>query len=149
MPAGIAGSTTGADLRVLLTGATGLIGRAVLAALAGEGHEVVAVARSAAAASRLLPQATRCIALDIAKATEPADWLPHLVGIDAVVNCAGVLQDGPRDSTAGVHAAGPPRCLRPASRRACGAWCRCRPSASTAIAPSRPSPAASAPATRP
>ena len=101
-------------MRVLLTGATGLIGRAVLAGLAGEGHEVVAVARGAGA-SRLLPQAARCIALDIAKATEPADWLPHLAGIDAVVNCAGVLQDGPRDSTAGVH-----------TPRACRAVCRLR-----------------------
>ena len=106
VPAGIAGSTTGADLRVLLTGATGLIGRAVLAGLAGEGHDVVAVARGAGA-SQLLPQAARCIALDIAQATEPVQWLPHLAGIDAVVNCAGVLQDGPRDSTAGVHTRGP------------------------------------------
>ena len=48
----------------------------------------------------------RCIALDIGRATEPADWLPHLAGIEAVVNCAGVLQDSPRDSTAGVHVEG-------------------------------------------
>ena len=66
---------------------------------------MVAVARSAGAATRL-PEAAGCVALDIAKATEPADWLPHLAGIDAVVNCAGVLQDSPRDSTAGVHAEG-------------------------------------------
>jgi nucleoside-diphosphate-sugar epimerase len=92
-------------LRILLTGATGLIGRAVLVSLHGEGHAVVAVARNADAAARL-PEAVACIALDIAKATSPADWLPHLVGIDALVNCAGVLQDSPRDSTAGVHAEG-------------------------------------------
>jgi uncharacterized protein YbjT (DUF2867 family) len=41
--------------------------------------------------------------LDIADATDPKDWWPHLVGVDAVVNCAGVLQDSPRDSTIGVH----------------------------------------------
>jgi uncharacterized protein YbjT (DUF2867 family) len=92
-------------LRVLLTGATGLIGRAVLANLNGEGHAVVAVARNPGAATRL-PEAAACIALDIAKATRPSDWLPHLAGIDALVNCAGVLQDSPRDSTAGVHAEG-------------------------------------------
>ena len=91
------------DLRVLLTGATGLIGRAVLTGVSGEGHAVVAVARSAGAR---LPEAAGCIVLDIAKATSPADWLPHLAGIDAVVNCAGVLQDSPRDSTAGVHTDG-------------------------------------------
>ena len=92
-------------MRVLLTGATGLIGSAVLAALRGEGHEVVAIVRSAASAGRL-SSATRCIALDIGRTTEPADWLPHLAGIGAVVNCAGVLQDSPRDSTAGVHVYG-------------------------------------------
>jgi uncharacterized protein YbjT (DUF2867 family) len=92
-------------LRVLLTGATGLIGRAVLASLHGEGHAVVAVVRNPGATARL-PEAAGCIALDIAKATSPADWLPHLLGIDAVVNCAGVLQDSPRDSTVGVHAGG-------------------------------------------
>jgi uncharacterized protein YbjT (DUF2867 family) len=92
-------------LRVLLTGATGLIGSAVLAALHGDGHEVLAVVRSAASASRL-PDATRCVAIDIGRARTPADWLPHLAGIEAVVNCAGVLQDSPRDSTAGVHVEG-------------------------------------------
>jgi uncharacterized protein YbjT (DUF2867 family) len=92
-------------LRVLLTGATGLIGRAVLAGLNGEGHALVAVARNPGAAARL-PEAVACLALDISKATSPADWLPHLLGIDAVVNCAGVLQDSPRDSTTGVHADG-------------------------------------------
>ena len=90
-------------MRVLLTGATGLIGRAVLAGVSGEGHAVVAKARSAGAR---LPEAAGCIVLDIAQATSPADWLPHLAGIDAVVNCAGVLQDSPRDFTAGVHADG-------------------------------------------
>ncbi len=93
-------------LRVLLTGATGLIGRAVLAALHGDGHAVVAVARGAAS-TNLLSAAAACVVLDIARATRAADWLPHLAGIDAVVNCAGVLQDSPRDSTAGVHTQGP------------------------------------------
>jgi uncharacterized protein YbjT (DUF2867 family) len=92
-------------VRVLLTGATGLIGRAVLAHLKSGGHEVVAVVRSAGAAKCLLGATTRVV-VDIAKATAAADWLPHLVGIDAVVNCAGVLQDSPRDSTVGVHTEG-------------------------------------------
>ena len=92
-------------MRVLLTGATGLIGSAVLTGLAGRGHEVVAVARNVAAGARL-PGGTSCITLDIATARAPAAWLHHLAGIDAVVNCAGVLQDSPRDSTMGVHVEG-------------------------------------------
>jgi uncharacterized protein YbjT (DUF2867 family) len=92
-------------LRVLLTGATGLIGSAVLAGLVRQGHEVVAVVRDTAAGARL-PHGVGCIALDIAAAREPQAWLGHLAGVDAVVNCAGVLQDSPRDSTLGVHVAG-------------------------------------------
>ena len=92
-------------MRLLLTGATGLIGRAVLASLRGEGHAVVAVARNADAATRL-PEAAGFIALDIAKATTPADWLPHLLGIDALVNCAGVCRTARATPTAGVHAEG-------------------------------------------
>ncbi|HEY7551022.1 MAG TPA: NAD-dependent epimerase/dehydratase family protein [Hyphomicrobiaceae bacterium] len=91
-------------MRVLLTGATGLIGAAVLARLVREGHEVIAVARPGRARTEL--GATRWLALDIAKAGRAGDWLPHVVGIDAVVNCAGVLQDGPRDSTKAVHVEG-------------------------------------------
>jgi uncharacterized protein YbjT (DUF2867 family) len=46
------------------------------------------------------------VALDIASAREPEKWLPVLNGVDAVVNCAGVVQDGGRENTVGVHAAG-------------------------------------------
>lgn len=92
-------------MRVLLTGATGLIGSAVLARLMAEGHEVVAVARPGGARQGLRAAGWLCV--DIAKAGEVADWLPHLPGVDAVVNCAGALQDGTRDSTDGVHVRGP------------------------------------------
>jgi uncharacterized protein YbjT (DUF2867 family) len=91
-------------VRVLLTGATGLIGSAVLVGLVREGHAVVAVARPGRVCTEL--GATRWLGLDIARAGRAGDWLPHLAGIDAVVNCAGVLQDGPRDSTRAVHVEG-------------------------------------------
>ena len=86
----------------MLIGATGLIGSAVAARLKAEGHEVVGVTRSHDAPSRRVP-ADRWIEIDLREATTPAAWLPHLPGIDAVVNCAGVLQDSLRDSTARVH----------------------------------------------
>ncbi|HET7607050.1 MAG TPA: NAD(P)H-binding protein, partial [Gammaproteobacteria bacterium] len=76
--------------RVLLLGASGLIGSAVLARFGAQGVAVRAVAR------RLEPGVqhgdVEWRALDLARLVEPADWLPHLDGVDAVVNCAGVLQ---------------------------------------------------------
>jgi uncharacterized protein YbjT (DUF2867 family) len=92
----------GAPQRVLLLGATGLIGAAVAARLTAAGHEVTGVSRSTGQATRRVP-AARWVRLDMRRAIRPIDWAPHLGGIDAVVNCAGVLQDGARDSTALVH----------------------------------------------
>jgi uncharacterized protein YbjT (DUF2867 family) len=85
-------------VRILLTGATGLIGSAVGVTLRSEGHTVVGVTHGYTRNGNV-----NWITLDIADATDPKDWSPHLVGVDAVVNCAGVLQDSPRDSTMGVH----------------------------------------------
>ncbi|MCP9231977.1 SDR family oxidoreductase [Mesorhizobium sp. LMG 17147] len=87
-------------MKVLVTGATGLIGASVVARLLSEGHEVIGLVRS--------PGANRAgnyqlLVLDMAVALQPEDWLPHLRGVDAVVNCAGVLQDSPREKTREVH----------------------------------------------
>src|SRR5690349_18410511 len=89
-------------MRVLVLGATGLIGSAVTARLVSAGHEVVGLTRTRDAAARRLPVAHWIVA-DLRDIRGPADWLPHLQGIDAVVNCAGTLQDSVRDSTAKVH----------------------------------------------
>jgi uncharacterized protein YbjT (DUF2867 family) len=89
-------------VRVLLLGATGLIGSAVAARLTADGHEVVGVARHVDSIARRVPVA-RWIALDLRTIGSPEDWAPHLGGIDAVVNCAGTLQDSVRDSTVSVH----------------------------------------------
>jgi uncharacterized protein YbjT (DUF2867 family) len=88
-------------LRVLIIGATGLIGSAVAARLKRDRHVLVGVARESSSAARRAP-VDRWENLDLRRAGE-ADWRPLLAGIDAVVNCAGVLQDSGRDSTAAVH----------------------------------------------
>jgi len=89
-------------MHVLLTGANGFIGSAVLAALKRDGHHVVAVTRGGGARRARLP-ADGFVDLDFARAVTPEAWLPHLAGIDAVVNCVGVLQDGAGNSTAAAH----------------------------------------------
>src|SRR5206468_12737819 len=60
-------------------------------------HSVVPTGRSAGTDS-LGP-----ISDDLNQATSPSYWRPHLDGVEAVVNCAGVLQDSPKDSTSMVH----------------------------------------------
>ena len=89
-------------MHVMIVGASGLIGSAVRARLAARGDTLLAVVHRPADLG-LLPAAV--MQIDLARASE-ADWLPRLSGVDAVVNCAGLLQDAPGDSTRGVHAAG-------------------------------------------
>ncbi|MEH2592314.1 SDR family oxidoreductase [Bradyrhizobium sp. AZCC 1721] len=83
-------------MRIAVVGGTGLIGSAIVAHLFSRGHSVVSMSRS----DHSGPGAHR---VDISEAKLPAYWLPHLDGIEAVVNCAGVLQDSPGDSTSMVH----------------------------------------------
>ncbi|OAP39962.1 nucleoside-diphosphate sugar epimerase [Sinorhizobium glycinis] len=90
-------------MRVLVVGASGLIGSAVCAKLLERGTTVVRVVRPGSSWSG----AGAAVEIDLAQAHRPEDWLPHLSGIAAVVNCAGTLQDGPGEDTAGVHARGP------------------------------------------
>ena len=97
--------------RVLLLGAGGFIGSAVLARFNAEGVEVRAVSRRREPSS-LANVAWR--ALDLATLLEPKDWLPHLEGVDVVVNCAGVLQ-GPESRAVHVDSA---RALYAACERA-------------------------------
>src|SRR5438105_13367482 len=92
-------------MRVLVVGGTGLIGGAVIARLIQAGCEVVGIARKTGGAARSV-RAARWISIDIAAARRPDDWSPWLAGIDAVVNCAGVLQDSPYESTRAVHVEG-------------------------------------------
>jgi uncharacterized protein YbjT (DUF2867 family) len=90
-------------LRVAVIGASGLMGSALAARLASEGHEVIGVSRHPPRVG--LPGITH-LSFDLAQATHPESWLTLLRGIDAVVNCAGTLQDGPGDSTEAVHFTG-------------------------------------------
>jgi uncharacterized protein YbjT (DUF2867 family) len=93
----------GSGVRVLLTGANGLIGSAVAAALSGDGHEVTGTTRRTGGPSCL----ARRVEIDMRAATRPEDWSAHLIGIEAVINCVGVLQDNNADSTSNAHAVGP------------------------------------------
>jgi len=93
-------------VRILLTGANGFIGRYLLSALIGAGHAVVPAVRRPAETDRLLPRPAS-VRVDFNRATRPEDWLPHLEGIDAVINCAGILQGRRCQSIDAIHVAAP------------------------------------------
>ncbi len=64
-------------MNILLTGASGFIGSNVATALVRAGHRVKPVSRSHA--------------IDFSRMQNPDDWLPHLDGIDAVINSVGII----------------------------------------------------------
>jgi len=101
-------------VRILLLGATGLIGAAVAARLSAAGHEVIGLARKLDSTARRVPVAG-WVRGDLRDMARPEAWLPALAGIEAVVNCAGTLQSSLRDSPRGVHRDAPS-----ALWRACG-----------------------------
>src|SRR3954470_22400900 len=86
-------------MRVLVLGASGLIGSAVAARLDADNHQVVGISRHPPRAG--LGHVTH-VAFDLASSSTD-DLLPLLAGIDAVVNCVGILQDAPGETTEGVH----------------------------------------------
>jgi uncharacterized protein YbjT (DUF2867 family) len=91
---------------VLVLGAGGFIGMHAAAALAAAGWAVRAGARDPAAGRRRAP-VHDWVKVDFTTLTRPDEWTALLAGVDAVVNCVGVLQDGGRDSTVAAHIDGP------------------------------------------
>ncbi|PSJ63734.1 SDR family oxidoreductase [Pseudaminobacter soli (ex Li et al. 2025)] len=89
-------------MRVLILGGNGFIGSSVARALACRGHAVTALARNRGVGARRMPELAWQEA-DIARLRTPSHWQPLLAQVDAVVNCAGALQDGARDDVVAVQ----------------------------------------------
>jgi uncharacterized protein YbjT (DUF2867 family) len=79
-------------MRILLTGASGFIGRHFSAALSAAGHEVVAAVRKPLRAKQNIA-ATDFIAVDFQKDVTPDVWLDRLNGVDAVINAVGIISE--------------------------------------------------------
>lgn len=91
-------------MRILVAGASGFIGSHVAAHLQALGHDVLAAARGVTRASRRQPD-LNWIACDF-RTDRVEDWRARLKGVEAVVNCVGVLQDGLGDDSRAVHVEG-------------------------------------------
>jgi uncharacterized protein YbjT (DUF2867 family) len=79
-------------LIILLTGASGFIGRHLAHTLLAHGHDVIATSRRPGQAAR---PGLREVAADFSRDIEPAAWLPRLVGVDVVINAVGILRESP------------------------------------------------------
>lgn len=93
---------THAAQRVLVLGAYGLIGASLVRDLSAHAMVVTGFGRSAQSARRVHPDIDWHIG-DLRDFTRAQDWQAALAGVDAVVNAAGALQDGPRDDLVAVH----------------------------------------------
>lgn len=80
-------------MNILLTGASGFIGRNIAGALLAAGHQLTPVCRSDG--------------LDFCRMLTAADWLPHLRGVDAVINCVGIIGETGRQRFAPLHTRAP------------------------------------------
>lgn len=76
-------------MNILLTGASGFIGRNLVPALAAAGHRVRPLSRRTGG--------------DFARLLTVADWLPLLDGMDAVVNCVGIIAERGRQRFESLH----------------------------------------------
>lgn len=93
-------------MKILVTGAYGFIGSHIVAGLVTAGHEVVGCGRDIALGRRLIPH-IRWTECDLNRDAAPADWAGRLDGVEAVINCAGILQSSAADDIYAIHRRGP------------------------------------------
>lgn len=93
-------------MRILLTGASGFIGRHIAAALGAAGHEVTAAIRNPARA-KLNIAAQDFIAVDFQKDITATVWQDRLNNIDVVINAVGIISETPHQKFSNLHSKTP------------------------------------------
>lgn len=89
---------------VLLTGATGFIGRHLAEALAASGHKVVCAVRDP---SRPGDPRFDYVCADFTRDFDAADWLPRVTGVDAVINAVGIIRERGAQTFDAIHSRAP------------------------------------------
>ncbi len=101
-------------MRVLMTGATGFIGRTLARALLRQGHELVCAVRDPSRLD-LGAGAWRAVQADLAGVPPASFWQPHLAGVDAVVNAVGIIRERPGQTFDALHDRAPAVLFRAAA----------------------------------
>lgn len=91
-------------MRILLTGASGFIGRHLQAALLAEGHHLVCTSRTA---SKQANKRLSYFTADFVKDTDKSVWLSRLQDIDAVINAVGIFRERGRQTFSALHTEAP------------------------------------------
>jgi len=89
-------------MRVFIVGASGFLGRCLLAALEDAGHDVLCGVRDTARSP-----CARCVTVDFTRDHRIEDWLPRLEGIHAVINCVGILREHGGQTFSALHEEAP------------------------------------------
>lgn len=90
-------------MKILMTGATGFLGRRLLVELLAAGHRVVCAGRQPPDCAD--PHCS-WLKLDFAS-TPPEVWRAHLHGVDAVVNLVGIFREQASATFEAMHVRGP------------------------------------------
>jgi nucleoside-diphosphate-sugar epimerase len=102
-----------ADVRILVTGASGFIGRRLTEALHGQGHEVICAGRR--------PNPAHCsgqVLADFTRDVEMEHWAPRLAGVEVVINAVGILREHGTQTFERIHFLTPQALFR--ACEACG-----------------------------
>ena len=105
-------------MHILLTGASGFIGQHLLLDLLAQGHRVTACCRHPEKILIDSPQLQR-LAIDFSLATQISDWLPHLLGIDTLINSVGIIAESDRQSFQTLHTNAPIALFQAAAQMGC------------------------------
>ena len=102
-------------MNILLTGASGFIGRHILQELERQNHQVIACCRKP---KKLFfkSENTTILQLDYTNMLSEKDWLPHVENIDAVINCVGIISESGSQTFQKLHDLVPSALFKAAAR---------------------------------
>ncbi|VAW33452.1 hypothetical protein MNBD_GAMMA01-1890 [hydrothermal vent metagenome] len=85
-------------MNIFITGASGFIGRHLIAVLLKSGHNITACTYKTE-----LPFAVKILKFDFANMRQVSNWLPYLKDIEVVINCVGIIAETKKHSFEVMH----------------------------------------------